>query len=1061
MDLKQREILIIDDDITNIQILQKILEKEGYLTKSTSKPEEAIKYIKSDYPDLVLMDIGLEGTNGFELTSAIKSDPNNAYLPIIFITGQRDKDYILKAYKTGAVDYIVKPIEKETLLARIETHLKISSLYRELLSKNEEIAAINEEYSAVNEEYFAINEELTETNQKLQKLYNEAENREELLKTTMNSISWGIISSDLNGIVTNVNQFALKFLNIEPDDIIGKPFNFLLKIFHSETKKSLSNFFEDAINLKSPVYFPDGTKIKVNENNKFFIDGSISPIKNSKYEITGYVISFNDITEKTVQRKKIEEIKERLSLVIDASQEGIWDWDVIENKVYFSPQWKAQIGFEEHELENKFDVWVEHLHPEEREEKLKTLNDFIESPQKYFFLTFRFRHKNGSYRIIQNKAITVKDANGKLIRFVGAHTDITEQVEAATKIREAQKKWEAIFNGLSHPTMILDAQHNIIEVNDALCQKAQKTPEEIKKLKCWQIFHPADQQQPHEKCPLEKIYTTKATSSAEMEMLAFGGHYLVSCTPLLDDQGNIKSIIHIATDISELKKTRQELSDSENKFRNAFYTSSDSIVISKLSNAQLVFINKGFSEITGISQEQAQGQSIKSLNLWVDLKKREELVEIIKSKGAVLDFEAEFFDKDGNIRIGLVSGSVFDFKGEKHVVYIVRDITERKKQELLIKSALERAEESEKLKSAFLANMSHEIRTPMNGILGFVELLKTPGLTEEDRTRYLHIIENSGYRMLNLINDLIDISKAEAGIIKPKYGECNINRILDENFQFFLPQAKNKNLQLNYYKSLTNEKARIISDSELLNRILSNIIKNAIKYTDEGEVSFWYEVKDKYVEFHVKDTGQGIPQEKISSIFDRFVQADPENIKAKEGAGLGLAIAKAYTEILGGKISVNSDENGTVFYFSIPFIPVVQSIQISKNQKIEISNKIKEKLNILIAEDDSISELYLKLIVKPISRKIQTCNNGRDAVEIVKKNPDIDLILMDIRMPELNGYEAVKEIRKFNKEVKIIAQTAFGYDKDRKKCLDAGCDSYISKPLNKNELLKLIEEIFI
>ncbi|HRT79621.1 MAG TPA: response regulator [Bacteroidales bacterium] len=139
----------------------------------------------------------------------------------------------------------------------------------------------------------------------------------------------------------------------------------------------------------------------------------------------------------------------------------------------------------------------------------------------------------------------------------------------------------------------------------------------------------------------------------------------------------------------------------------------------------------------------------------------------------------------------------------------------------------------------------------------------------------------------------------------------------------------------------------------------------------------------------------------------------------------------------------------------------MQSIQISKNQKIEISNKIKEKLNILIAEDDSISELYLKLIVKPISRKIQTCNNGRDAVEIVKKNPDIDLILMDIRMPELNGYEAVKEIRKFNKEVKIIAQTAFGYDKDRKKCLDAGCDSYISKPLNKNELLKLIEEIFI
>ncbi len=1061
MELKQKEILIIDDDITNIQLLQKILEKEGYHTKSTSKPEEAINYIKSDYPDLILMDIGLEGTNGFELTSAIKSDPNNAYLPIIFITGQSDKDYILKAYKTGAVDYIVKPIEKETLLARIETHLKISSLYRELLSKNEEIAAINEEYSAVNEEYFAINEELTETNQKLQKLYAEAENREELLKTTLNSISWGIISTDLNGIMSNVNQFALKFLNTELDKIIGKPFSFLLKIFHPETRKNISDFFDDAINSKTSVFFPDGTKIKVNGNAEFFIAGSISPIKNTRNEITGYVISFNDITERTVQRKKIEEIKERLSLVIDASQEGIWDWDIIENKVYFSPQWKAQIGYQDHELGNKFDLWVEYLHPEEKEEKLKALNDFIENPKKYFFLTFRFRHKDGSYRIIQNKAIVLKDSTGKPIRMVGAHTDITEQVEAATKIKEAQKKWEAIFNGLSHPTMILDVQHNIIEVNQALCQKAQKTPEEIKKLKCWQIFHSPDQDVPHEKCPLEKTCKTKAVSGAEMEMLAFGGHYLVSCTPLLDDQGNIKSIIHIATDITELKKTMQELSDSENKFRHAFYTSSDSIVISKLSDAQLVFINKGFSDITGLTQEQAHGNSIKSLNLWVDLKKREELVEIIKSKGFVTDFEAEFYDKYGNIRIGLVSGSVFDFKGEKHVVYIVRDITERKKQELLIKSALERAEESDKLKSAFLANMSHEIRTPMNGILGFVELLKTPDLTEEDRLRYLQIIENSGYRMLNLINDLIDISKAEAGIIKPKYGECNINRILDENFQFFLPQAKNKNLQLNYFKSLTNEKARIISDSELLNRILSNIIKNAIKYTDEGEVSFWYEVKDKYVEFHVKDTGEGIPKDKISSIFDRFVQADPENIKAKEGSGLGLAIAKAYTEILGGKISVHSDEKGTEFYFSIPYVPVLQSIQISKEQKIEVNNKIKDKLNILIAEDDSISELYLKLIVKPISKQIYTCNNGKDAVEIIKKNPGIDLILMDIRMPELNGYEAVKEIRKFNKEVKIIAQTAFGYDQDRKKCLDAGCNSYISKPINKNELLKLIEEIFV
>lgn len=381
---------------------------------------------------------------------------------------------------------------------------------------------------------------------------------------------------------------------------------------------------------------------------------------------------------------------------------------------------------------------------------------------------------------------------------------------------------------------------------------------------------------------------------------------------------------------------------------------------------------------------------------------------------------------------------------------------EKRAAELII--AKEKAEESDKLKSAFLANMSHEIRTPMNGILGFSELLKEPGLTGDQQQKYIRIIEKSGARMLNIINDIVDISKIEAGLMNVNIKNSNINEIIKFIYIFFKPQVEEKGMHFCYKKTIPAKESTIRTDSEKLYSILTNLVKNAIKYSKHGTIEIGYAKKGKTLEFYVKDTGIGIPKDRQSAIFERFIQADITDKMALQGAGLGLSISKAYVEMLGGTIWVESDEGiGSTFYFTLPYNKVsdVKKDRPSHGEE----NKI-NKLKILIAEDDETSEMLMSLDVEVVGKEILKACNGLEAVEIFRKNPDTDLILMDIQMPVMNGYEATRQIRKFNKDVVIIAQTAFRLSGDREKAIAAGCNDYIAKPINRVELLALIQKQF-
>jgi len=392
----------------------------------------------------------------------------------------------------------------------------------------------------------------------------------------------------------------------------------------------------------------------------------------------------------------------------------------------------------------------------------------------------------------------------------------------------------------------------------------------------------------------------------------------------------------------------------------------------------------------------------------------------------------------------------------------VLNITERKVVEQELVKAKEKAEESDRLKSSFLANVSHEIRTPMNGILGFAEFLKNPNLTNESKNNYIEIINSCSKQLLSIITDIIEISKIETNQVKITKTKTNINVILKNvysNLLITIPKTKNISLKLN--ELLSENDCYINTDETKLQQIISNLIDNAIKFTDNGIVEFGCKnIDNNNIEFYIKDSGIGIAKEYQSIIFDRFRRIEMPQTESRGGTGLGLAICKSYIEILGGKIWLESELGiGTKFLFSIPLEHIEQpkiSVPIKQSNIQEAHNF--ENKQILVAEDDDVNYLYLQEILSQTSATFIRAKNGKQAVELMSTVPNINLVLMDIKMPLMTGLEATIEIRKFNNKVPIIAQTAYAFEEEKQHALKLGCNDYISKPIKRAMLVALIEK---
>jgi len=538
------------------------------------------------------------------------------------------------------------------------------------------------------------------------------------------------------------------------------------------------------------------------------------------------------------------------------------------------------------------------------------------------------------------------------------------------------------------------------------------------------------------------------------------------CIPLKDDEGNFIGVLGFDRVITERKQTEKLIRNSEESYRSIFNNVSDAICIQD-NDGKFIDVNQGTVEMYGYPKEFFIGKTPE----FISAPGKNDLNKVTgytkkAFKGSSQRFMFWGLRKNGEIfpeDVWMNKGKYFN---QDVVIAVSRDITNRVNLEQILLDAQEKAEESDRLKSAFLANMSHEIRTPMNSIIGFSELLLNTD-KGEDRQKYVNIIKTNGSHLLNIINDIIDISKIEAGLVTLTKDSFNINDELNEIKALFLVHEEliKNNIDLILKTSLGDEECTLNNDKTKFRQIMTNIIGNAIKFTANGQIEFGYSVASKnnirFLKFYVKDTGIGLSTSEREVIFERFRQVNNHDTTIFRGTGLGLAITKAFVELMGGEIWVESERGkGAAFYFTLPY-----TFTKTKFKPPEIKTDIKTLYNwkgktILIVEDDAANLFILKANLQKSGVNIVCAEDGKSAVDICLENKNIDLVLMDIKLPEMNGYDATMLIKQHRKDLPVIAQTAYAMVEELEKCQEAGCDDFISKPIYRDKLFSVITKYF-
>lgn len=511
----------------------------------------------------------------------------------------------------------------------------------------------------------------------------------------------------------------------------------------------------------------------------------------------------------------------------------------------------------------------------------------------------------------------------------------------------------------------------------------------------------------------------------------------------------------------------QKSRESEKKFRILFETMDQGVVYID-STGRITAANSAAERITGYTLEEMQDMPFFNPGPWLNINTDGTFVQseshpasiALRSGISLKEKVMGIQNPQTNKFVWMLVSAFPQFRRNSSEPYQVfttfTDISRIKQAEAELLEAKKKAEESDRLKSVFMANMSHEIRTPMNGILGFAELLKTPELSGESQKMYIEAITISGKRMLDIINDLIDISRIEAGQTEIRKESTDIPALIRELILFFRPEADKKGIYLRSQNELPEESSLIITDQTKVAQVITNLIKNALKFTPrDGLIEAGCRLYDQEnILIYVKDSGMGIRKDLQGKIFERFRQGDGADVQ--EGVGLGLAISKAYVEMLGGRIGLDSEpEKGSVFFFTLPLTEESKARIALTEEKSSDAETVPGQC-ILVAEDDDLSYTLLK---EALSRmNIVTCRakTGSEAIDVAKNKDNISLILMDIRLPELNGMDAAREIKKIKPEIPIIAQSAYISQSDIRAALDAGCDDYITKPVDIKVLINKI-----
>ncbi|MFC2102132.1 PAS domain S-box protein [Bacteroidota bacterium] len=919
-----------------------------------------------------------------------------------------------------------------TLRQKAEKALKKrSSKAGSKLSETEMHAIIHElevhqvELEMMNEELALANKKAEETAEKYTELYDSAPT--------------GYFTLSRNGKIIGLNLHASQMLGKERKHLINSQLGFFLS---DDTQPTFRFFLKTVFSSKTNETCE--VTLLTNENIPMCVH--ISGIVNENGEYC--FLTVEDITECKSTEEKLRESEERYRVIFQRSVTGILIADSETRAFLFSnPAICQMFGYSEEEFKL---LSVENIHPQEALDSVISVFDSMLQGEESVAYALPCLRKEGTifYADISGTPTII---NGQTC-VIGFFTDVTDRKKAEDKSILLQSAVESTSDAIG----ISDAEGHHIYQNNAFSDLFEySTAQELEAVGGGKA---AAKDLETAKEMYQHIMSGKSYAG-EWEMVKKSGEVFTGygrTDAIKDSDGNIIGIIGIIEDISERKQNEEALLASEERYRTLTENVGEGVCFID-ENETFIYANSSAEKLYGVGKGGLLGLNLLDFihEKDIDLINNETLK---RSQGKKSVYEHEIVLKDGSKKDLLITATPkFDNKKFSGTIAIFRDISKLKEAELQLVRAKELAEKNDQLKTVFLETMSHEIRTPMNGILGFVQLLGEAYITKEEQQKYLSTIAKNGDRLLNVVTNIVSFSKIESGQMEVLISRTNVNEALNSIYHFFKTMAEEKGLQISLNTSLSANQSFVMTDQEKVHAILAKLVRDAIKYTREGSIEFGCKKKGKFLEFFVKDTGEGIPEDKREVIFERFRQASEGHARNHTGAGLGLTISKAYVEKLGGKIWVESEVGkGSTFYFTIPFNAGTDMAPVPKKDSSESgAEQENRKLNILIVEDDESSNLFLSTALHSYYREIYRAMTGTEAVEICQRTPDIDLVMMDINLPELDGYEATRQIRKFNKDVIIIAQTAYGLPGDMEKALEAGCNDYMSKPIN----FKLMKEV--
>jgi len=782
-------------------------------------------------------------------------------------------------------------------------------------------------------------------------------------------------------------------------------------------------------------------------------DGTLKWIESTFTNMTGnkdihaIVINFRDITEQKESEEalRISQNKFQAIFVNNSAAIAIIEPDTTISMV--NDAYCKMSGYTEEEVVGM--SWTKQIYPDDlerlKEYNRQRLSNADGIPSNY---EFRFYRRNGQLR----HALIYVSLIESTRKIIAAFNDITESKKAEEEMKESESRLNRaeLASRSGNWELHLDTQMMIASEGATLIYGVNKTILQYSDIKehalpeYRKMLDDAMKKLVENDVPYNVEFRIKATDTGEVKDI----HSIAR----FDKKKNV--LFGIIQDITAKKAVENKV----NLLAHSLESVSECVSITDHDDI-IIYINESFCNTYGYNEDELIGKHIGMLRP-TELPQEQVkniLINTLKTGG----WKGEIMNKrkDGSVFPILLSTSIVRDEQDMPIAMIgvAIDMTEMNKNRYELIIAKEKAEESDRLKSVFLANLSHEIRTPMNGIVGFANLLKDSSLTNEKRENFIQVINSSSTQLLAIISDIVEISKIETRQVKVIKNRADIHHIIDNVFNnLSILAQKKEHVKLTSKKEIPAKVYFINTDEVKLQQVLSNLVENSIKFTDAGQVNFGYYInKTNEIEFYVRDTGIGIGKENFSLIFDRFRKIENKDLQFKGGSGLGLAISKSYVELLGGRIWLESElGKGTTFYFTIPN-ETVEVLHTNPEKPVETTIDLSEVV-LLIAEDDPANFYFINELLSKTSVKILHAWDGQEALEIFRSNNSIDLILMDIKMPKMNGNEATLEIRKVNKQIPIIAHTGYLLEEDKQRAKKMGFDDYLCKPVNEEELLTAI-----